>query len=123
MITQSIVRATRSLLGEHGRSTRAHHSEPNRRVTSVPDQLDYSYLGNWEERPANSNIEEQRLRAWFSKRGVEGKLIDKAIYEWQKRAAVGGTRRLYDANFEVYEALRYGVKVLPSQATRTRRSG
>ena len=37
----------------------------------------------------------------------------KGMFELQKAAAPGGSRALYDANQEVYDLLRYGVKVQP----------
>ena len=40
-------------------------------------------------------------------------LINKALDQLDKAAAVGGGRSLYEANQEVYDLLRYGVKVKP----------
>ena len=42
----------------------------------------------------------------------------KALHELNRAAAVGGSKGLYDANREVYERLRYGVKVKPSVGER-----
>lgn len=83
------------------------------RLLSDKDGLDWKYLGNWEDREGNANVEETLLTEWLVKRGVDEKWIGKAFYELEKLSAVGGTRRLYDANREVYDALRYGIKVLP----------
>src|SRR5438128_12133001 len=82
----------------------------NRVVALFRDLLGYEYLGNWEEREGNSNIEEQYLRAFLTHSGYSDKLINKAIAEL-KRAAGGQSASLYDLNKEVYGLLRYGVNV------------
>ena len=52
------------------------------------------------------------------------KIIDKALFELNKAAALGGSKTLYDANREVYGLLRYGVKVRPDVGEQhTSRSG
>ncbi len=38
---------------------------PNRIVKLFVDQLDYRYLGNWEDRNNNSNIGEELTTAWL----------------------------------------------------------
>ena len=43
----------------------------NRLIKLFQDQLDYTYLGNWEERENNSNIEEELL----TKHLKEGRLF------------------------------------------------
>src|SRR5664280_2155627 len=65
---------------------------------------------NREDRPENSNVEEERLRAWLSKKYDEN-IIKKVLYELERAKALGGAKNLYDANREVYGLLRYGVKV------------
>ena len=77
------------------------------------DSLGYIYLGNWKDRPDNSNLEEGLLSAWLTRQGCSDKIIPKVMFELQKAAALGGSRTLYDANREVYDLLRYGVKVQP----------
>src|SRR5262249_49026631 len=44
-------------------------------------------------------------------RGYDGALINKAVDQLKKAAAIGAGRGLYEANREVYGLLRYGVKV------------
>src|SRR4051794_32119143 len=85
----------------------------NRVARLLHEELSYGRLGNWEERPDNSNTEKELLLPWLASRGVESKLANKALFELEKLTSVGGTRLLYDANRDVYEALRYGIKVLP----------
>ena len=41
----------------------------NRVVALFRDELDYDYLGDWEEREGNSNIEEGYLTTWLTKQG------------------------------------------------------
>lgn len=72
--------------------------------------LKYDYLGNWEEREGNRNIETEYLRKWLISRDNEPVLIEKAIRRIDSAAALGEGKKLYDANKEVYRLLRYGVK-------------
>src|ERR1017187_5466684 len=76
------------------------------------ETLGYGYLGNWEEREGNRNIEPEYLRAWLKTQGHSDALIGKALYELDK-AAGDTSKSLYDRNRAVYELLRYGVKVRP----------
>ncbi|TRZ48473.1 MAG: HsdR family type I site-specific deoxyribonuclease, partial [Dehalococcoidia bacterium] len=82
----------------------------NRIVALFRDRMDYDYLGNWEDRESNSNVEEGLLRAFLTRRGVSPRLIDRAIAE-VARISGNQTATLYDLNKEVYSLLRYGVKV------------
>lgn len=82
-------------------------------VAFFKDALGYAYLGHWQDREGNSNIEEERLTAWLKRQGHSDKIIQKVLFELGKDAAVGGSTTLYDANREIYGLLRYGVKVKP----------
>ncbi len=84
----------------------------NRVVKLFRDTLKYSYLGNWEDRPDNRNVEEVLLRAFLKQQKVGETLIKKALYELNK-AAGDQNKSLYDINKEVYGLLRYGVQVQP----------
>ena len=76
--------------------------------------LDYTYLGNWADSvEENSNIIPEDLTHWLRKQNHHNEIINKAMFQLQQAAKFGGSRTLYDANFEVYQLLRYGVKVLP----------
>ena len=77
------------------------------------DSLGYVYLGNWKDRSDNSSLEKGLLTAWLTRQGCSDKIIAKVVFELQKAVALGGSRTLYDANREVYNLLRYGVKVQP----------
>ncbi len=82
----------------------------NRVVKLFQKQLGYTYLGNWEEREGNSNVEEELLREYLSERkGYSEALINRALYELNKAANNGES--LYDINKEVYSLLRYGVPI------------
>jgi type I restriction enzyme R subunit len=77
-----------------------------------PACLGYEYLGNWEERDNNRNIEPELLRAWLKEQGHPDTLIGKVLYELEK-AAGDTSKSLYDRNRAMYDFLRYGVKVRP----------
>jgi len=83
----------------------------NRIVKLFREHLGYRYLGNWEDRPNNSNIEPEILSSWLAKQGVSQELCKRALRGLQNAAALGEGRHLYDANKDVYRLLRYGVKV------------
>ena len=82
----------------------------DRIVRLFQDKLGYTYLGNWEERPNNSNIEEELLIKFLKKQRYSETLIKKALYELNKVASAQN-KSLYDINKEVYSMLRYGIKV------------
>lgn len=82
----------------------------NRVVKLFQQQLQYRYLGNWQYRENNSNIEEDILKEYLTKRGYDLTLINKALYELTK-IATDQDKSLYDINKEIYRLLRYGIKV------------
>lgn len=82
----------------------------NRVVKLFQHQLKYLYLGNWQDRLNNSNIEADILREYLAVKGYSQTLINKAIAQLNK-TATDQTKSLYDINQEVYGLLRYGVKV------------
>jgi type I restriction enzyme, R subunit len=88
------------------------------RVVALLKKLGYRYLGNWQDRPNNSNIEEAHLRAFLKRQGHNNSLIDKAL-DKLKRESGNQIRSLYDINKEVYDLLRYGVKVKPDVGENT----
>lgn len=95
----------------------------NRIVKVFCDRLGYDYLGNWEDRDNNSNIEEEYLRGFLVKtKKYSEKIIDKAIAELKKIAG-SQVMSLYDLNKEVYGLLRYGVKVKESLGLRNQTVG
>ncbi len=82
----------------------------NRVVKLFQDKLNYTYLGNWEDREDNSHIEEDYLRQYLTGKYPDT-IINKAIYEFKKAAAIGAADDIYPINKAVYAMLRYGVKV------------
>ncbi|MHA1348061.1 MAG: hypothetical protein ACTSO3_16790, partial [Candidatus Heimdallarchaeaceae archaeon] len=77
----------------------------NRIVALFRDQLNYKYLGNWEDRPDNSNIEESEVRKYLSGRGYSNTLIKRALYKLRSTAN-NYTESLYTNNQNVYKLLR-----------------
>ncbi len=84
----------------------------NRVVKLFTDQLQYRYLGIWQDREGNSNIEEKILSTYLQRRNYSDSLIKKAIFDLTKTAG-DQNKGLYELNKEVYTLLRYGVKVKP----------
>ena len=90
---------------------RERHTQ-ERVIEFFQDALGYTYLGNWAgSAEENSNIVPEDLADWLRRQGYHNDIITKALYELQQAAAIGGSRTLYDANHDVYQLLRYGVKV------------
>ena len=82
----------------------------NRIVQLFQKQLHYNYLGNWEEREGNSNMEETELKKYLKGTGkYSDELISKAIFALKKEANINTNDDLYTANKEVYSMLRYGT--------------
>ena len=75
-----------------------------------PMCLGYRYLGNWESRARNRNIEPDILRQHLIRRGYTAAHISAALLQLETAADVTGTT-LYQANLRVYTLLRYGAKV------------
>ncbi|MBR9728298.1 type I restriction endonuclease subunit R [Shewanella intestini] len=93
-----------STVGQKERATQ------NRVIRFFRDQLKYDYLGNWEYREGNRNVETNLLSNWLKKRGIPEALIARTLRKLDMAAALGEGKKLYDANKEVYRLLRYGVK-------------
>src|SRR6266545_5532654 len=83
----------------------------DRVVELFRDSLGFDYLGNWEYREGNSNVEVELLTQNLRARGYDNNLVNKAIDKLKSDASLGGGRNLYEANRDVYGLLRYGVKV------------
>jgi type I restriction enzyme R subunit len=83
------------------------------------DALGYDYLGDWTDRIGNRNIEEDLLRTFLREhQGYDEALITRALHLLE-RAAGDTSRTLYDRNREVYDMLRYAVKVKPGAGENT----
>ena len=93
-----------STVGQSERATQ------DRVVTLFRDELGYRYLGNWADRDANSNIEEEPLTAYLTKNGYAPEQISAALFKLRTEAD-SHSRQLYGNNQAVYNLLRYGVPV------------
>lgn len=93
-----------SVVGQIERATQ------NRIVKLFQNDLKYDYLGNWEERDGNSNIEEVELiRFLKGRQKYSDELISKAVFALKKETAINSNDDLFTANKEVYSLLRYGT--------------
>ncbi|HDZ79354.1 MAG TPA: HsdR family type I site-specific deoxyribonuclease [Gammaproteobacteria bacterium] len=82
----------------------------NRVVKLFSDELGYTYLGNLEDEPDNSNVEVPQLRQYLTGKGYNNEQINKALDKLQAAANNHG-QDLYHNNKDVYQLLRYGVPV------------
>jgi len=82
-------------------------------VKLFKERLGYEYLGSWEYREDNSNVEMSLLFQNLKARGYDENLTNRALDQLGKAASVGSGHDLYEANRDVYQLLRYGVKVKP----------
>ena len=88
--------------------------QTQRRVVAFfRDTLDYAWLGDWQDRIGNSNIERDLVAKWLRRRGHGVPVIAKVLDRLTKAAALGGSATLYHVNREFHGLLRYGVKVQP----------
>ena len=82
----------------------------DRVIALFRDELCYRYLGDWNDRDSNSNIEEQLLTAYLARNGYKPRQITTAIHKLRTEAD-HHSRGLYGNNRAVYSLLRYGVPV------------
>jgi type I restriction enzyme R subunit len=82
----------------------------NRVVKLFQEELHYTYLGNWEDREGNSNIEEALLKTYLLRKGYSEAQSKKAIFEL-KQVATNLNDSLYTTNKKVYKKIRYGIEV------------
>jgi len=94
-------------MSDIGQSERA---TQNRDIALFQNELGYTFLGDWTDRPNNSNIEEGLLTAYLSKSGCSESKINRTL-DRLRTEANNPNRNLYDNNKEVYSLLRYGVPV------------
>ncbi len=83
----------------------------NRIVALFRDQLGYEYLGNWEDRENNSNIEDGEVRKYLTSCGYSDTLIARALDKLRTTANNYG-ESLYTNNQNVYTLLRYGIGIV-----------
>lgn len=80
--------------------------------SGTPGGLGWRYLGDWQKREGNANIEPSLLRPWLEARGYAPDVITQAITRLEREARMEGTK-LYEANQSFYDILRYGVAITP----------
>ena len=68
----------------------AERDTQDRVISLFKNDLGYEYLGDWSDRPGNSNIEEQILEVWLLRKGYSARQISKAIYSLTSEAKVCG---------------------------------
>lgn len=83
----------------------------NRVVKLLDEKLGYRYLGNWEDREDNRNIETYLLRTWLTKQGYKGELLRRAVDSLQGLNHLATGQNLYIPNEEIYNALYYGIQI------------
>lgn len=88
-------------------------------VKLFQEELGYEYLGDWHDGNRNSGVETELLTQNLKARGYDDNLITRALDQLGKAAAVGAGHDLYEANRDVYQLLRYGVKVKPGVGEQT----
>lgn len=81
-------------------------------TSGTPGGLGWRYLGDWQKREGNANIEHSLLRPWLEARGYAPEVITQAITRLEREARMEGTK-LYEANQSFYDMLRYGVAIAP----------
>ena len=94
-------------MNEIGKSERI---TQNRVITLFREELGYHYLGDWADRPGNSNIEEDLLTAYLTRNDYSPAQISVATHKLRTEAD-NHSRTLYGNNQAVYKLLRYGVPV------------
>lgn len=97
------------MTNQHPKVGQIERATQNRVVALFRDRLGYEYLGNWEDRLDNSNVEVEHLTAFLTRAGHSETLIKKAIESLQK-CVNRPQLSLYDLNRETYSLLRYSAK-------------
>jgi type I restriction enzyme R subunit len=90
----------------------------NRVIKLFQEQLGYTYLGDWQDRPNNSNLEADLLQSYLAHQGYEPAQISKALFILQE-CANRQAQALYDNNKTFYQYLYYGVDVKTEAGTNT----
>ncbi len=80
-----------SIVGQPERATQ------ERIILMLRTELGYRYLGDWADRPDNSNIEEGLLTTWLTERGYTGPQISVALHKLRTEAD-NHSRTLYGNN-------------------------
>ena len=106
----SVITETNPYKGTTHLPSKSERETQNRVITLFREELAYRYLGDWSDRPKNSNIDEKLLADFLTQNGYPQEKISRAIY-LLKVEADHPQRSLYENNKTVYSYLRYGVPV------------
>ncbi len=94
----------------------------NRIIKLFKEQLGYTYLGNWEDRPNNANIDVNLLTDYLINTAKYPKdLVNRAVYLLHTEALSFSDMSLYQANKNVYEKIRYGEEILADAGSKFER--
>lgn len=94
----------------------------NRIIKLFKEQLGYTYLGNWEDRPNNANIDVNLLKDYLINTAKYPKdLVNRAVYLLHTEALSFSDMSLYQANKNVYEKIRYGEEILADAGSKFER--
>jgi len=83
----------------------------NRIVALFKNELEYAYLGNWEDQERTQPIEENLLLEFLIHTQGYSEIVAKKAVQELVKASANLSSGLYEANKEVYKLLRYGVSV------------
>ncbi|CAG2534037.1 HsdR family [Maribacter dokdonensis] len=83
----------------------------NRIIQLFQNELQYTYLGNWEEQERIQPIEEKLLFAYLIKDGKYTRALAQKAVDKLVKTATSLSGDLYETNKKVYKLLRYGVTV------------
>ena len=82
----------------------------NRVIKFFIERLGYDYGGNRGDQD-NSNVDEALLRQNLLARGYDDEIVGRVVQQLLTAVSLAAGQSLYDANRNVYDLLRYGVKV------------
>ena len=91
-------------------SVKSEKTTQTRIINLFVERLGYSFLGDLIAQD-NKNVKPELLQAWLSKQGYSTELIRRALMRLDQAVALGQGKILYEANRDVYQLLRYGIKV------------
>ncbi|TLP79750.1 type I restriction endonuclease subunit R [Maribacter sp. ACAM166] len=83
----------------------------NRVIQLFQKELNYAYLGDWEEQERNRPIEEHLLFDYLIKDGKYSRTLAQKAVDKLVKTATSLSDDLYETNKEVYKLLRYGITV------------
>ena len=82
--------------------------------------LKYTYLGDWQHRDDNKNVEDELLKDWLKKQDWSDNVITQTL-TIVKRAAEDISDDLYTKNKKFYNLLRYPIQIMDADISRKHR--